>query len=94
MEEPGGLKAYFVLRFRAVGKFLGKLMDYLGKGNVSAAGERYVLTSIHTANRNYNIVKRFRLVLAYRLNSVTDKKISFFSFPFFELTVVSLVSHA
>jgi len=39
MEEPGGLKAYFVLRFRAVGKFLGKLMDYLGKGNVSAAGE-------------------------------------------------------
>ena len=32
------MKAYFVLRFRADGKFLGKLLDKLGQGNVSAAG--------------------------------------------------------
>ena len=38
-DEPGEVKAFFVLRFRAVGKFLGKLIDKLGAGNVSAAGE-------------------------------------------------------
>ncbi|XP_067037187.1 uncharacterized protein [Acropora muricata] len=37
-EEPGGVKAYFILRFRAVGKFLRKLIDQLGQGNVPAAG--------------------------------------------------------
>ena len=37
-EEPGEVKAYFLLRFRAKGKFLGKLLDKLGEGNVSAAG--------------------------------------------------------
>jgi len=38
-DEPGEVKAFFVLKFRAVGKFLGKLIDKLGAGNVSAAGE-------------------------------------------------------
>ena len=38
-EEPGGVKAYFILRFRAVGKFLRKLIDQLGQGNVPAAGK-------------------------------------------------------
>lgn len=37
-KEPGGVKAYFVLRFRAPGTFLGKLLDKLGEGNISAAG--------------------------------------------------------
>ncbi|XP_022783025.1 uncharacterized protein LOC111323849 isoform X2 [Stylophora pistillata] len=37
-EEPSGVKAYFLLRFRANGKFIGKLLDNLGPGNVSAAG--------------------------------------------------------
>lgn len=37
-EEPSGVKAYFLLRFRANGKFIGKLLDGLGPGNVSAAG--------------------------------------------------------
>ena len=40
-EEPGEVKAFFVLRFRAVGKFLGKLIDTFGAGNVSAAGKFY-----------------------------------------------------
>ncbi|XP_068743076.1 uncharacterized protein [Montipora capricornis] len=37
-EGVGGVKAYFILRFRAVGKFLGKLIDQLGPENITAAG--------------------------------------------------------
>lgn len=32
------MKAYFILRFRAVDTFLGKLLDKLGDGKIAAAG--------------------------------------------------------
>ena len=37
-KEPEGVKAYFILRFRAADTFLGKLLDKLGEGKIAAAG--------------------------------------------------------
>lgn len=37
-KEPEGVKAYFILRFRAADTFLGKLLDKLGDGKIAAAG--------------------------------------------------------
>ena len=59
-EDPGGVKAYFVLRFRAVGKFLGKLMGKLGPGAVSAAGKFSVNNACWNHHeRSYAFVRTF-----------------------------------
>lgn len=47
------MKAYFILRFRAVDAFLGKLLDKLGDGKIAAAGN-YNLKTCSCLDTCYN----------------------------------------